>query len=405
MDIFDLAPAQAFSGIGRLGVERVAVSEALGRIVAEPMVAQVDNPAGAESLRDGYVIRRPGRLQGEEEVFPVVGEIAAGMRPFGVLAPGCACRIFTGGLIPEGGERVVAQEDCQRLGEVVAVGQANLLGGRTHIKDRGSEIERGTSLLDQGVRLRVDHLVALTAAGVEAVAVARRPRVACYCTGSELVAAGQPVASGRKLSVNSLLLRHLLPGFGGVVVEERLVADRRAEVAEIFAEVARGGIDVAVTTGGMGPGKYDLVEQAFIDAGGTVLFDHLPMLPGRSILCGWLGQAVVLALPGPPYAVRTLVHELVGPLLLRLQGASRYRPMTARAILGEPCRLRAGDLLQVKAGVVAVEGSTVRVRPAGSCEAVSCFMLFPPGVVEYPPGAEIEVHPVAGEGVWADSRL
>lgn len=400
MDIFDLVGAQAFSGIGRLDVERVAVGEALGRIVGEPVLALVDNPAGAESLRDGYVIRRPGRLQGGEELFPVVGEVAAGNSPFGRLSPGSACRIFTGGLIPEGGERVVAQEDCRHFGDLVAVGREILQTRRTHIKDQGCEISKGAPLLGQGDRVGIDHLVALTAAGVETLAVAQRPRVACYCTGSELVAAGQPVASGRKLSVNSLLLRHLLPGFGALVVEERLVADRREEVAEIFAEVARGDIDLAVTTGGMGPGKYDLVEQAFIDAGGTVLFDHLPMLPGRSILCGHLGRAVVLALPGPPYAVRTLVHELVGPLLLRMQGAGRYRPMTARAILGEPCRLRAGDLLQVKAGVLQVEGTTATVRPAGSCEAVSCFMLFPPGGADYPPGAEIEVHPVAGEDGW-----
>lgn len=400
MDIFDLAPAQAFSGIGRLGVEQLAVGEALGRFVAAPVVALVDSPAGAESLRDGYVIRSPGRVEGGDELFPVVGEIAAGMSPLGVLAPGCACRIFTGGLIPEGGERVVAQEECRRYGELVAVAREALRGKRTHIKDRGCEIAKGAPLLEQGDQLRVDHLVALTAAGVETVAVAQQPRVACFCTGSELVAAGEPVGSGRKSSVNSLLLRHLLPGFGALVVEERLVADRRVEVAEIFTEVGRGGIDVAVTTGGMGPGKYDLVERAFVDAGGTVLLDYLPMLPGRSILCGRLGRAVVLALPGPPYAVRTLVHELVGPLLLRLQGAGHFRPMTARAILGEPCRLRSGDLLQVKAGVLKVEGTTATVRPARSCEAVSCFMLFPPGVVDYPRGTEIEVHPVAGDGGW-----
>jgi molybdopterin biosynthesis enzyme len=122
------------------------------------------------------------------------------------------------------------------------------------------------------------------------------------------------------------------------------------------------------------------------------------MLPGRSILCGLLGATLVVALPGPPYAVRTLIHELVGPLLLLQQGAADYRPQTITAMLTESCRLRAGDLLQVKAGVLTITGTTCTVRPAASSETISCFMLFPPGRQDFLPGTVIEVHPVAGAG-------
>ena len=394
MDIFDLVGTQAFSGIGRLGVERLAATAAVGRIVATRVAAAVDVPAGAESLRDGYVVRSQGRQEGRELLFPVVGEIAAGSAPFGELAPGCACRIFTGGLVPDGGERVVAQEECRRLGDVVAVGEATLAERRTHVRGRGSEIARGAVLLEEGARLGVDHLLALTSAGVEEVEVALRPRVAFFCTGSELVAAGEPVAGGRKSSVNTPLLHHLLPRYGAQLVEERLVADREEEVAGLFSRLAAGGCDLAITTGGMGPGKYDLVEQAFVAAGGTVLFDHLPMLPGRAILFGRLGETLFVALPGPPYAVRTLVHELVGPLLLRLQGARQFRPRAIQATLAESCRLRAGHLLQVKAGVLNIESGRCTARPAQVGEAISCFMLFPPGSEASLPGSFIEVHPV-----------
>lgn len=394
MDIFDLVGTQAFSGIGRLGVERLSATMAVGRIVATRVAAAVDVPAGAESLRDGYVVRSPGRQEGRELLFSVVGEIAAGSAPFGELAPGCACRIFTGGLVPDGGERVVAQEECRRLGDVVAVGETALAERRTHVRGRGSEIARGAVLLEEGARLGVDHLLALTAAGVEEVEVALRPRVAFFCTGSELVAAGEPVAGGRKSSVNTPLLHHLLPRYGAQLVEERLVADREEEVAGLFSRLAAGGCDLAITTGGMGPGKYDLVEQAFVAAGGTVLFDHLPMLPGRAILFGRLGETLFVALPGPPYAVRTLVHELVGPLLLRLQGARQFRPRAVQATLAESCRLRAGHLLQVKAGVLGIESGCCTARPAQVGEAISCFMLFPPGSEASLPGSFIEVHPV-----------
>jgi molybdopterin molybdotransferase len=398
MDIFDLVGAQAFSGISCLGREEVAASQAVGRVVAERVEALADNPLAAESLRDGFVVCLPGMSQGDKVLFTIVGEIAAGSSPRGPLAPGCACRIFTGGLIPAGGERVVAQEECSRLGEMVAVGREALQGKRSFIKAKGSDFGKGEVLLERGVRLGVDHLVALTASGVETVKAARRPRTAVFCTGSELVAAGEPLVGGRKLSVNTLLLHHLLPRYGAEVVEQGLVVDKAEAVAAIFARVRSGDRDLAVTTGGMGPGKYDLVEQAFADAGGKVLFDHLPMLPGRSILCGLLGATLVVALPGPPYAVRTLIHELVGPLLLLQQGAADYRPQTITAMLTESCRLRAGDLLQVKAGVLTITGTTCTVRPAASSETISCFMLFPPGRQDFLPGTVIEVHPVAGAG-------
>lgn len=398
MDIFDLVGAQAFSGIGHVGAEAVASGEALGRVVSDSVVAAEDHPAGAESLRDGYVLCPPGKKEGDEVLFRVVGEIAAGSTPYPALLPGSACRIFTGALVPAGGERVVPQEQCRRLGELVAVAADALTGNRTYVRGQGSDISRGAPLLERGVRVSVDQLVTLAAAGVETLEVARRPRAAFFCTGSELVAAGDLLVGGRKLSVNTLLLRHLLPRFGAEVVEQRLVVDKAEAVAAIFARVRRGDIDLAVTTGGMGPGKYDLVEQAFVDAGGSVLFDHLPMLPGRSILCGLLGATLVVALPGPPYAVRTLIHELVGPLLLLQQGAADYRPQTILATLTEPCRLRAGDLLQVKAGVLTITGSTCTVRPATAIETVSCFMLFPPEREDFPAGTAIEVHPVAGAG-------
>jgi molybdopterin molybdotransferase len=398
MDIFDLVGAQAFSAISHVGAETVATGEAMGRIASGNVVAVVDHPAGAESLRDGYVLCPPGNWEGDEVLFRVVGEIAAGSDLFPALLPGSACRIFTGALVPAGGERVVPQEQCRRLGELVAVAAAAMTGKRTYVRHQGSDIARGSALLERGAWVSVDHLVTLSAAGVEALMVARRPRTAFFCTGSELVAAGDALVGGRKLSVNTLLLRHLLPRYGAEVVEQGLVADKAEAVAGIFARVRQGDIDLVVTTGGMGPGKYDLVEQAFVDAGGRVLLDHLPMLPGRSILCGLLGETLVVALPGPPYAVRTLIHELVGPLLLLRQGAADYRPQTITATLTELCRLRAGDLFQVKAGVLTITGSTCTVRPAASIETVSCFMFFPPGRGDFPPGTVLEVHPVAGAG-------
>ena len=139
-----------------------------------------------------------------------------------------------------------------------------------------------------------------------------------------------------------------------------------------------------------------LVERIpFINApisSGPDILESLPMHPGRSILLGILGSTVFIALPGPPNAVRTLVNELVGPLLLMMQGAQHCWPRALQARLLDDYRIRKSDLLQVKGGVLAMEQGSCMVRLAERLDPVSCFILFPPGRKEFVKGDVVEVH-------------
>ena len=378
-----------------LPVETVPLAEALRRVVAGELVALSACPPHSESLRDGYVLASPpaaGTSSQEESVYPLVGEIAAGVVSVTRLEPGTACRIFTGGIIPEGGERVVPQEECREAVGTVRVTATAMGSDRSYINQAGSEVARGAVVVGKGTRLALDHLTLLAAVGVYHVEVAARPRVACFCTGSELVAAGEKPLVGQKLSLNSMLLHHLIPSYGGNLVHQELIADNAQSLAALFASLTEGNCHLAISTGGMGPGKYDLVKQAFRRAGGEILLHSLPMLPGRSILLGILGETLFIALPGPPNAVRTLINEFVGPIMLLLQGAQFPWPKKLQAQLMEDCRMRQSDLVQVKGGVLQLERGMAMVRPAERLDAVSCFIHFAPGRREFAKGEMVEVH-------------
>ena len=395
--------------INVLPTETVSVAEAVSRIAAADIFALSDCPPYSESLRDGYVLapnNEPSPFldlaangaKEDRNSYPIVGEIAAGTRNIGFLAPGSACRIFTGGLIPEGGERVVPQEECSEVAGRVRVAAAAMVSERLFINRAGSELVCGATVVSKGTRLEIDHLTHLAAAGAHQVQVSVRPQVACFCTGSELVAVGGPIEVGQKLSLNSMLLQNLIPHYGGLMTEQGIVFDNHQAITRIFDTLTDGHCDLVVSTGGMGPGKYDLVKKAFCGVGGKIILDSLPMHPGRSILLGTLGDTVFIALPGPPRAVRTLVNELVGPLILMLQGAQHFRPKALQARLLHDYRIRKSDLLQVKGGVLTLEQGNCMVRLAERLDPVSCFILFAASRQEFLKGDEVEVHLAATSG-------
>lgn len=378
--------------IDELASEHVDVTAAISRITSADIAALSACPPHSESLRDGYVLALPGTKRDGGYYYPVVGEIAAGTRTVAFLTAGNACRIFTGGMIPEGGGRVVPQEECREEGGGVWVAEAAQTRERLFINKVGSEVPWGEVVVGKGTRLEVDHLALLASVGVYQVPVMCRPRVACFCTGSELVAVGGHPETGQKLSLNSLLLKNLVPCYGGVICEQGIISDNHQAIAKIFGTLTDGHCDLVVSTGGMGPGKYDLVKNAFCAAGGKIILEALPMHPGRSILLGTLGGKVFIALPGPPNAVRTLINELVGPVLLMMQGAKRFWPLAVQARLLHDYWVRESDLLQVRGGVLTMEEGSCAVRIAGRLDSTSCFILFGAGRREFAKGELVKVH-------------
>jgi molybdopterin molybdotransferase len=220
--------------------------------------------------------------------------------------------------------------------------------------------------------------------------------VGYFCTGSELKSSGAGLRDGQKVSSNSLLLAGILASYGATLTDFGIAADTFADLSAVFAGTAEWAGDVVVSTGGMGPGKYDLVEKAFLAAGGLVFFTGLAMRPGKRMLFGQLGEKLFFALPGPPHAVRTLLHTLVGPALLSMQGVEDAGPRKTRASLLHLLDIKNPDILQLKDGVLEIAGGLCRVRLADRLETSNCHILLPPGRSRYEEGELIEVH-VVGE--------
>ena len=377
--------------IEKIESEYVLTAQCLGRIAAVDLLAKEDSPRHDESLRDGYVIGPLSEAVGQI-ILPIESDIPAGIQKIASLENNAACRIYTGGLIPDGADRVVPFEVCREINGQLHFTTEGLAGDRRYIKKRGSDVLAGEILAGQGTRLTPEHLWLLSAAGVTEVEVARTPVVGCFCTGSELVQSGGEVIKGQKISINSLLLQKQLPLYGAVIKKNEIIPDDARLLLDVFNCIKTSNFDLVVTTGGMGPGKYDLVEEAFREAGGDVLLGTLPMQPGKSILIGKLDNCIVVSLPGPPHAVSTLVDEMVGPVLLHMQGVHSCWPQTIQAELQHDHYSRKDDITQVKSGVLSIIDGKCYVRLAKRLEAASSYVVLPSGRNSFFSGEMVDVH-------------
>lgn len=368
---------QVQKAIVPIGQEVIDVSIAKGRVVSETIKSPVDFPSYAESLRDGYVITDPPGADATSDKYKLIGEIAAGTTDIPKLADSCCCRIFTGGVIPEGGERVVPFEHCiERSGFLTVEDQADS-SKRSYIRAKGSDVKKGTEIVAAGESLDSEQIALLLALHVQSVSVSRLPIVASYCTGSELLQPGGAPEKGMKTSVNGWILADQLPKYGGTLMRSGLLRDDYQVLEKTLDDAADGSMDVVVTTGGMGPGKYDLVKRAFLAVGGDVVLESLPIRPGKSIFLGILNNVIFVGLPGPPHAVRTLINEFVGPLLLLMQGATNCWPNVIEAALLHDLR-KNPPVTTYKSGILSFQNGRCKVRLAGVGETANCYVILEP---------------------------
>lgn len=372
-----------------LPAQSIALEEALFRVPARPLPALLPLPGFNHSTRDGFVLSAVPDPQGQ---YRISGEIAAGDIGKNHLAKGEAWRIMTGALLPAGGLRVIPQEWCAVEGDILRISTAAMTTRNSFIRKKGSEIASGRVVVPAGVPIQPEHQALLAGVGYTDLPVHQRPRVSFFCTGSELVEPAPARQSGQKVSQNRFLLNGLILLFGGIPTDCGLVADSPQDLRRIFAAIDPDQSEVIISTGGMGPGKYDLLEQAFVEAGGRLLYNSLRIRPGRATLFGILGRSFFFGLPGPPPAVQMLFHELVRPALLALQGVKRCLPETVKAKLTEPFTCTAQQSLSLKSGVLQIQGGICTVRLPRSNEASSCNLIVPPRRRKFQTGAWIQVH-------------
>lgn len=306
-----------------LGVEAVALEEARGRVLSTPVTAGLSAPPSDVSAMDGYALREAD-LSAPPVRLPVVGASFAGLDTPPALAPGTCMRVFTGAPLPPGADRVVMQEDVRCEGPLAVFEAAP--SGRRHVRRAGSDFAAGEVLVEAGVILNAQRLLASAAANLSAVDVYRRPRVAILATGDELVEPGTaPTHAGAIPESVSFAVRALAQDWGAEVVARRRCGDELISLTKAARE-ATAMVDVVVVTGGASVGEKDFARAMFAPLGLDLVFAKVAMKPGKPVWIGRVGHTFVVGLPGNPTSALVTARLFLAPLLAGLGGRD---PMSA----------------------------------------------------------------------------
>ena len=371
------------------GTDTVNTFDADGRVLAQAATSPLQVPPTDNSSMDGYAVRCADVPAAGVEL-PVAQRIPAGA--FGVpLAAGTAARIFTGAPVPEGADAIVMQEDCEALdGDRVRVNAVPAQG--QWIRRAGEDITRGAEVLAAGTRLTPAELGLAASIGLGTLQVARRPRVALFSTGDELVMPGDvPPAQmkpGAIYNSNRFFLRAMLLRLGCEVSDLGIVPDRREATVAALREAAQGH-DLILTSGGVSVGEEDHIKPA-VERLGTLQLWQIAMKPGKPFAYGQIphagGSAHFMGLPGNPVSSFVTFGLLVRPFLLRLQGVRDVAPKAIAATAGFdwPRADKRREFLRVRQGA----DGALELFPNQS-SGVLTSAAWADGVVDNPAGQTI----------------
>ena len=321
------------AGTTRLAeTEAVSTFDALGRVLAAEVASALDVPPHDNSSMDGYALRVADVAPGH--ALPVVQRIAAGQ--VGTrLEPGSAARIFTGAPLPDGADAVVPQEQAEAVADAdgapaggVRIAEAPRPG--QWIRRRGEDVRAGAVVLPAGTRLTPQALGLAASVGAATLQVVRRPRVALFSTGDELVMPGEPLKPGAIYNSNRYTLRGLLQALGCEVSDLGIVPDRRDATRAALREAARAH-DLILTSGGVSVGEEDHLKPS-VEAEGRLDLWQVAIKPGKPLAFGAVrrgdvpGEALFLGLPGNPVSSFVTFLIAVRPVLLALQGVPHVEP-------------------------------------------------------------------------------
>ena len=370
-----------------LPVEEVGLTAALGRVLRAPVAARRDQPPFSASAMDGYAIRDADCAAGAR--LAVIGEAAAGHGPAGRLRANEAVRIFTGAPVPEGADRVVIQEDTTREGETVILGDG--ISENRNIRAQGADF-RNNDTLSAPRRLRPADIALAAAMNADRLTVSRRPVVAIIATGDELVAPGGDPRPDQIIASNAYGLHGIVEQAGGTPRLLPIAGDSMGALAQAF-DLARGA-DIVLTIGGASVGDHDLVGAAAAEAGMERAFWKVALRPGKPLMAGRFGEALLLGLPGNPVSSMVCAHVFLVPLIRALSGLPATPAPRHRARLAAPLAAN-GPREHYLRAATGPDGVTAFSKQDSSLLSVlseaDCLIVQPPGDPARAAGDEVEV--------------
>ncbi len=381
------AVARIVAGIEPLSVERVALLDALGRVLATPIVSPLTLPAWDNSAMDGYALRASD-VEGASAEKPVsltvLETVAAGAFPSRVVEAGTCTRIMTGAPLPEGVDTVIRVEDTDGGTERVSI-RSDRDAGR-NVRHRGEDITTGTQVLARGQPLGAAQIGVLASVGASSVDVHRQPRVAFFGSGDEIVDLDRfsEALDGKKIvTSNSYTLHSLIRLNGGIPVNLGVARD---DPADIRARIDRAaGCDLLITSAGISAGEFDYLRPVLAEAGVTLDVWKVRMRPGAPLGFGWLGTMPWIGLPGNPVSTMVTFELFVRPVLRRMLGHTRLFRRPLPVTLEEPVKIGAALTHFLRAIVTVKPDGTLSARLTGpqgsgiltSMSAANALLVIP----------------------------
>lgn len=407
LDVAD-AVERVVAGIARLRSERVALTDARGRVLAAAVRSTLSLPPWDNSAMDGYAVQSsdvaavPVRLR-------VTETVAAGQFPSRPVAPGEAIRIMTGAPVPEGADTVVRVEDTD--GGVERVEIRNNRDARKNIRPRGEDIVAGRDALAAGVTLGPAQLGVLAAIGTTSVDAYRIPRVAILSSGDELVPLDRfaEVVAGKKIiSSNSIVLCELVREAGAEPIDLGIAADTPESLREHLSRAK--GADLIVTSGGISVGEFDYVRPVLAELGATLDFWRVRMRPGAPIGFGMLGTTPWLGLPGNPVSTMVTFELFARPAIRKMRGHVALHRVPVAVTLDEPVNV-GGELTHfLRAVVTRHAGGRLTARLTGpqssgilsSMALANALVVVPRGTLAVAAGETLLAIPLGAEGAFGE---
>ena len=348
---------------------------------------------------DGYALRSTDVRGMPPYRLSIAGTSSAGHPMQGSVPPGSCIRIFTGAAVPDQLDAVAIQEDCNVDNGAILINAA--VAGGDNIRDIGHDVASGATLIAAGARITEFHLAWLAACGVNRVDVKRRPRVALFSTGDELVEPGAPIGAGQIFDANRHALGALFAGLPVELTDLGILADEPETIHDALSK-AGGKCDAIITTGGVSVGDADHVKQVVQRIGRIALW-RLNLKPGKPLAYGRVGQAIFLGLPGNPVSTIVTALILAKPALLKLSGATPEPPFSTRARLRGHLQHRRGREEFQRGWLSGIDGKlTVTAVGDQSSNRLSsfananCLIRIPKQAEDLLESSEVEVLPFNG---------